>query len=66
MLVETLLSLATFVCHLKHLPHRRAVYLVTHLAFVSVLFNLLLALNRLLQPDASPADRLLMLAQFAL
>lgn len=66
MLVETMLSLATRVCQLKHLPHRRAVYVETHLAFVSALFNLLLALNRLLEPDASPDDRLLHIAQFAL
>jgi hypothetical protein len=66
MLVETMLSLVTRVCQLKHLFHRRAVYLELHLAFVSALFNLLLALNRLLEPDAAPDDRLLKIAQYAL
>ena len=66
MLVETMLSLVTRVCHLKHLPLRRAQSLEVHLAFVSALFNLLLALNRLLEPDAAPDDHLLHIAQFAL
>ena len=66
MLVETMFSLVTRVCQLKHLFHRRADYLEMHLAFVSALFNLLLALNRLLEPDAAPDDRLLKLAQYAL
>lgn len=66
MLVETLFSLATRICRLKHLVHRRAAYLEMHLAFVAALFNLLLVLNRLLEPDASPDDRLLRLAQYAL
>ena len=66
MLVETMLSLVTRVCQLKHLSHRRPVYLEMHLAFVSALFNLLLALNRLLEPEASLDDRLLHLAQYSL
>ncbi|MEP7292809.1 MAG: hypothetical protein ABI835_13585, partial [Chloroflexota bacterium] len=66
MLVETIFSLVTRVCQLKHLPHRCAASLETHLAFVSALFNLLLALNRRLEPDAAPDDRLLHIAQFAL
>lgn len=66
MLVETMFSLATRVCRLKQLFHRRAVYLETHLAFVSALFNLLLQLNRLFEPDAAPDDRLLKFAHFAL
>jgi hypothetical protein len=66
MLVETMLSLATRICQLKHLFHRRAIYLEMHLAFVSALFNLLLQLNRRLEPAAASDDRLLKLAQFAL
>lgn len=66
MLVETMLSLATRVCQLKHLAHRLAAYLETHLAFVSALFNLLLALNRLLDPEAPLDDRLLHIAQYSL
>lgn len=66
MIVETMLSLVTRVCRLKHLPQRMEVYLESHLAFVSALFNLLLALNRLLEPDAAADDRLLKIAQYAL
>lgn len=66
MIVETMFSLVTRVCRLKHLPQRVVVYLETHLAFVSALFNLLLALNRLLEPEASPYDRLLKIAQYTL
>ena len=66
MIVETILSLVTRVCHLKHLPQRLPISLETHLTFVSALFNLLLALNRLLEPDAAPDDRLLKIAQYAL
>lgn len=66
MLIETLFSLVTRVCRLKHLPQRLAVYLETHLTFVSALLNLLLALNRLLEPDAPIEDRLLKIAHYAL
>ena len=66
MIVETMLSLVTRVCHLKHLSHRRPAYLQTHLALVSALFNLLLALNRLLEPAAALDDRLLHIAQYSL
>jgi hypothetical protein len=66
MLVETMLSLVTRVCRLKHLFHRVETYLTAHLAYVSALFNLLLALNRRLEPDAPAQDRLLKIAHFAL
>lgn len=66
MIVETMLSLVTRICRLKHLAQRTALALETHLAFVSALFNLLLALNRQLEPGASPDDRLLKIAQYAL
>lgn len=66
MVVETMFSLVTRVCRLKHLPHRVAVYVEMHLAFVSALFNLLLALNRLLEPQAAADDRLLSIAQYTL
>jgi len=66
MIVETMLSLVTRVCRLKHLPQRVGVYLETHLGLVSALFNLLLALNRLLEPEAALDDRLLHIAQYSL
>jgi hypothetical protein len=55
MMVETMLSLITRVCRLT-----------THLAYVSALYNLLLALNRHLHPDAPADHRLLNIAHFAL
>ena len=66
MLVETIFSLVTRVCQLKHMFHRRSVDLDTHLTFVAALFNLLLALNRLFEPEASLDDRLLHFAQYSL
>ena len=66
MLIETMFSLVTRVCRLKHLPQRTTLYLETHLAFVSALFNLLLTLNRSLEPNAPMEDRLLKIAQYAL
>jgi hypothetical protein len=63
MLMETLFSLATRICRLKHLPQPTVLYLETHLTFVSARFNLLLVLNRLLEPNAPTEDRLLKLAQ---
>lgn len=66
MIVETMFSLATRVCRLKHLFHRLETYLTTHLAYVSALFNLLLALNRCLEPNVPAQDRLLKIAHFAL
>ncbi len=66
MIVETMLSLVTRVCHLKSLFHRVEHHLTAHLAYVSALFNLLLALNRHLAPDAPAHDRLLTIAHYAL
>lgn len=65
MLVETTLSLATLVFGLKKVFHRTARCFAARLAYVTALFNTLLAINRLLQPDASPYQ-LLHLAQFSL
>lgn len=41
MLIETLLSILTLVCHLKQLSHRVWAYFETQLAFTMVLFNIL-------------------------
>lgn len=66
MLIETTLSLVTMVCGLKKVFHRSRCYLEARLAYVTAVFNALLALNRRLQPDADPQDRLLHIAQYAL
>jgi len=66
MLVETALSLVTRVCSLKEVFHRVRYYFQMRLAYVAALFNTLLALNRSLEPEADPQDRLLHIAQYAL
>ncbi len=66
MLVETALSLVTTVCGLKKVFHRTCAHFETRLAYVAAMFNTLLGLNRTLQPEADPQDRLYHLAQYAL
>ncbi|MCZ7571395.1 MAG: hypothetical protein M5U01_22850 [Ardenticatenaceae bacterium] len=56
MLIETALSMVTMVCRLKHIFHRVEAYAEMHLAYISALFNMVLALNRTLAPDAEPED----------
>ena len=65
MLIETVFSLVTMVCHLKKAFHRTIHHFRTRLAYVAAMFNILLALNRTLQPDAHP-DQLLHIAHFNL
>lgn len=50
MLVETVLSMLTTVCHLKHLRHRVADYFRAHMAFVIAAFNWLVQWHGLV-PD---------------
>jgi hypothetical protein len=57
-LVETALSLVTRVCHLKQVFHRSRPYFQARLAYVVALCNALPGLNRRLEPDADPQDRL--------
>lgn len=66
MLIETAMSMVTMVCGLKKVFHRTRRYFHARLAYVTAMFNALLTLNRLLQPDADPQDRLLHIAQYAL
>jgi hypothetical protein len=66
MVIETVLSLVTMVRGLKKVFHRTRHHFEAHLAYVTALFNELLALNRSLQPDADPQDRLLHIAPYAL
>lgn len=66
MFVETALSLAHRVFHLKHLTHRLQPYLEARLAFVSALFNVLLALNHQLDPTLDVDALYLHLAQYSL
>ena len=52
MLVETVLSMLTTVCHLKKVTHRVADYFRMRLAFITSAFNLIAHWNGL-QPDVS-------------
>ncbi len=64
MVVETALSMVTVVCDLKRLRHRAWDYLKAHLAFVAVMFNVLLSLFHLLHPTADPFQ--MSIAEFSL
>ena len=66
MLLETILSMLTVVCRLKHLFHRTAKYVRVHLAYLAAMLNVLLQLNRHLHPEAPLEDRLLHIAQYSL
>jgi hypothetical protein len=66
MLLETILSMLTGVCRLKHLFHRTAKHVRAHLAYLAAMFNALLQLNRRLHPEAPVEDRLLHIAQYSL
>lgn len=66
MLVETMLSMVTVVCHLKKLFHRVRDYVEMHFAYVAALFNTLLALNRMLDPNAENQGSWLHIAQYSL
>ena len=50
MVIETILSMLTRVCHLKKVAHRRWEYFKTRLAFTMAVFNLLI------QWDGLPVD----------
>jgi hypothetical protein len=51
MLVETVLSMLTTVCHLKKVAHRAADYFRMRMAFITATFNLIVQWDGL-QPDA--------------
>jgi len=64
MCVETVLSLITVTCDLKRIRQRLAVYIQARLAFVSVMFNVLMDLFRFVHPDADPYK--MIIAEFSL
>ena len=57
MLVETVFSMLTNVCHLKKMGHRVWSYLKARLAYVLAVFNLLVQWNGLI-PDEDQFIRL--------
>jgi hypothetical protein len=64
MLIETVLSMLTRVCHLKRLAHRQADYFRARMAFVLSAFNILVQWHGL-NPDAQGIVHL-SIAQFSL
>jgi len=50
MLIETVLSMLSQVCHMKKLPHRVWEYFKAHLAYIMAAFNILAAWDGL-KPD---------------
>lgn len=64
MVVETVLSMLTRICHCKHMAHRTWLYFETHLCYILALFNLLIELHGL-QPDEHGFVKL-SIADFAL
>jgi hypothetical protein len=64
MLIETMLSMLTVVCHFKHVSHRVWHYFETRLAFTMALFNVLVQWYPL-KPDEQRVVHL-SLAQFSL
>jgi hypothetical protein len=64
MLVETVLSMLTQICHFKHMAHKSWVYFQSHLGYAMALFNLLAQWHGF-QPDAHGFVRL-SIAEFSL
>lgn len=50
MVVETVLSMLTYVCHFKHMAHKSWQYFETHVGFTLALFNILVTWHGF-QPD---------------
>ena len=65
MVVETLHSMLTTVCHFKHVAHRHWVYLGARFAFTLAAFNLLAAWHGLM-PDKETGFVTLSIAEFSL
>jgi hypothetical protein len=64
MLVETVLSMLTQICHFKHMAHKSWTYFQSHLGYAMALFNLLVQWHGF-QPDEHGFVRL-SIAEFSL
>ena len=64
MCVETAFSLLTVVCNAKKIFHRVADYIETRLAYMAVMFNVLLSLYHQLHPEQPPHK--MSIAEFSL
>jgi len=54
MCVETAFSLITVICDLKRIRHRSSEYIQARLSYASAMFNVLLDLFQLINPNADP------------
>ena len=52
MVVETVFSMLTYICHFKHMAHKTWQYFETHVGFTLALFNILITWHGF-QPDKS-------------
>ena len=50
MVIETVLSMLTYICHFKHMAHKVWSYFETHVGFTLALFNILVQWHGF-QPD---------------
>jgi len=67
MMVETVFSMVTQVCGLKHIRHRLSDYIHARLSFVTAMFNVLTSLHRQLHPNAAKGLQFaLSIAEFSL
>jgi len=64
MMIETVLSMLTTVCHFKHVAHREWRYFLSRLAYTLAVYNILVQWNGL-QPDEDGRIRL-SIAEFSL
>ncbi len=64
MVVETVFSMLTVICHLKKVFHRTLTHLLARCGCVAAMFNVLYTLFHQLHPDASPFK--LSIAEFSL
>lgn len=64
MVIETIFSMLTVVCHAKKMHHRTVVYLEARLAYLAAMFNVLLTLFHQLHPKADKFQ--LSIAEFSL
>jgi len=66
MLVETMLSMMTMVCHVNKMSHRVRDCVEMHFAYLQSPFNTLLGMNRLVHPQLKASNDLLHIAQYGL
>ena len=66
MFVETMLSMIAMVCRVKKMFHRVRDCVEMHSAYLAALYNTLLELNRIFDPNAKAQGTLFCIAQYVL